>query len=862
MSGTGASSQARAAWRLARREARHGLRRVGPYMASIAIGVAALVAIQSFRSDVVRAFQREAEVLMGADARLSGEAAFPPAVASFLDSLAAAGHGVARVTTLSSMVLAPRSDVVRLLQVRALEPGYPFHGAPRTRPQGLWGAHLEPGRVLVDPAVLGQLQVEVGDSLEIGAARVEIAGTVDDLPTDLGYQTAIGPRIHLSHETMEAAGLLGFGSLAEHEAYLRIPDEAEARAVRDRAGERLSEASIRFTLAGEQARRLANGVRFLGRFLGLVGLGALLLGGIGVASAIDVYVREKRAHVAILHCLGARTRTTFSAYLGLAAALGAMGAAAGVALGMGVQRALPRLLEGVLPVSVRATWDAGAALAGLGIGIWVAVIFALVPLLEVRRITPLQALRADIEPAAGRDPARLAAGAALLASVVILCVAEAPETDIGFGFAAGLLVAAGILWLLAGALTRATRRFFPARAPYPVRQGVSNLFRPRNQTRSVTLALGFGAFVVGTLLEVDGSIRHDLTRAFGEGRPNVLFFDVQPDQVEGVLGLLPGPIRAGAEVSPLVPSRIAEINGRTPEELHDRSRRGERPEGWALRREYRNSYRSFVGRAEELVAGRWWDGTPGSEDATAVDTGGLPGVSLEEDVAGSLRVELGDTITWEVSGVPVPTVVTSLRRVEWDRLEPNFFAVLEPGALDGAPQTMIVLARVEDPGARQDVQRALVSAFPNVSALDFSRVQEAIDEVLSAVRRAVGFLGGFSGVAGGLVLAAALATSRHQRRREGALLRTLGARRGQVRAVFLAEYVALGTLATAAGLLLASGAAAVLVPALFEMSWVPGPARLLVVWAGVSGLTVVIGMLASRDAFRGPPLPVLREAGE
>src|SRR5690606_26135484 len=183
VSGTGASSQGRAAWRLARREARHGLRRVGPYMASIAIGVAALVAIQSFRSDVVRAFQREAEVLMGADARLSGEAAFPPAVTSFLDSLAAEGHGVARVTTLSSMVLAPRSDVVRLLQVRALEPGYPFHGAPRTRPEGLWGAHLEPGRVLVDPAVLGQLQVEVGDSLEIGAARVEIAGTVDDLPT-------------------------------------------------------------------------------------------------------------------------------------------------------------------------------------------------------------------------------------------------------------------------------------------------------------------------------------------------------------------------------------------------------------------------------------------------------------------------------------------------------------------------------------------------------------------------------------------------------------------------------------------------------------------------------------------------------
>ncbi len=198
--------------------------------------------------------------------------------------------------------------------------------------------------------------------------------------------------------------------------------------------------------------------------------------------------------------------------------------------------------------------------------------------------------------------------------------------------------------------------------------------------------------------------------------------------------------------------------------------------------------------------GRWWDGTPGSEDGTRVDAGGLARVSLEEGIANDLHVGLGDTITWEVGGVEIPSVVTSIRRVDWNRLEPNFFAIFEPGSVDEAPQTIIMVARIPDAGARASFQRALVGAFPNVSALDFSRVQSAIDEILSRVRQAVAFLGLFSALAGVVVLIGALASSRVQRMREGALLKTLGARRRQVLVVLFAEYLALGTLATATGL--------------------------------------------------------------
>ena len=754
------------ALRLALRESRSGLRRVGVYMASIALGVAALVSIHSFRDDVSRSVQEQADVLMGANARFSDDRPLEPRVMELIDSLRAAGTGVARVTTATSMVLAPSSDAVRLLQVRAIDDGYPFYGAVTTSPPGRWGAHLEAGQVLVDPAVLTQLGVGVGDSIVVGRVRLQIAATVDDLPTDLAFQTAIGPRVHVSQETLDKSELIGFGSLARYEVFLRLPDEGERQAIRDRYSEMLRDARVSYRLAEEQARSLANGVRFLGRFLALVGLAALLLGGVGVASAINVYIREKRTSIAVLRCLGAGQGTAFLAYLIQAALLGLLGAAGGVVLGLVVQRLLPIVLADVLPVDIAARFSISSALAGLGIGIWVAVVFALIPLLQVRDVPALAALRQDFEPRRKRwDPLRMGAYAVLGASVLLLCAVEAPDVDLGFFVAGALATAAAAIAGVGWGPTRLTRRFFPSRAAYPVRQGVSNLFRPQTQTIAITLALGFGAFVIGTIVEVEANIRDDLTVSFGSGRPNVLLFDIQTDQLDGIRGLLPVGARENAEVWSIVTSRIAAINGRTPEELRSNPARDERPQAWALRREYRNTYQARLRSTESLVAGRWWDDR--SKDRGQVPAGDVARLSLEVEVARGLRVELGDTITWSVAGIEVPSVVTSLRNVDWNRLEPNFIAILEPGFLESAPQNMLMVARVEDPEQRATLQRDLVGAFPNVSALDFSRVREAIESVLTRVRQAVGFLGAFSALAGVLVLLGSLATSRVQRQRGG-----------------------------------------------------------------------------------------------
>ncbi len=453
------------AFRLALRESRHGLRRVGVYMASITLGVGALVSIHSFRDDFARSVQEEADVLMGANARFADDKPYAPTVQAIVDSLRSAGVDAARVTTASSMIMAPSNGNVRLLQVRALDPGYPYYGVVATNPAGRWGAHLEEGQALVDPAVLTQLDVEVGDTLVIGLLRLQIAATVDDLPTDVAFQTAIGPRIHISQDAMERSELLGFGSLARYETFFRLPEVEDRQAIRTRYEDVLREASVGYRLAEEQAQSLANGVRFLGRFLALVGLAALLLGGVGVASAIHVYIREKRPGIAVLRCIGAGQSTAFLAYLIQAAWLGLLGALGGVVLGVVLQELMPVLLAGVLPVQVTTRLSLPSIAAGLGIGVWVAVVFALIPLLQVRDVPPLAALRQDFEVRPRRfDPVRLIAYAVLAGSVVLLCVTEAPEPELGLGFAAALVGVAALIAALGWGLTRLTRRWFPSGA--------------------------------------------------------------------------------------------------------------------------------------------------------------------------------------------------------------------------------------------------------------------------------------------------------------------------------------------------------------------------------------------------------------
>jgi putative ABC transport system permease protein len=494
-------------------------------------------------------------------------------------------------------------------------------------------------------------------------------------------------------------------------------------------------------------------------------------------------------------------------------------------------------------------------LAGLGIGVATAGIFALLPLIDLKAVTPLRALRHEFDAgAARRDPSKFLVYIALLAGILLLSLWQAPTNLVGYWFAGALIGTTLVLWITARILMWATRRYFPSTASYVVRQGVANLFRPQNQTVAVILSIGFGVFLIATLYVVQRNLIQQFAMDTSPDRPNLVLFDIQADQLPGVQKLLQERGVSHYEITPIVPGRIARINGKTAAQMRPDSL-GRLPARWALRREYRNTYRDTLVASEKLVEGTWWGGAAGAKT-------GLPQVSLEQELASELGVGLGDRLTWDVQGVMMETRVTSLRKVSWARFEPNFFVVFQSGVLEKAPQTLVTLMHVDDPMRRAVVQRDLVLRYSNISALDLTLVQQTLDGVLSKVTLAVRFMALFSIASGLVILIGALAASRFQRVREAVLLKTLGARGQQIRRILLTEYFAWGSLAALTGVLLAGVAGWALTTRLFELPFRLPAAELLGVWIGVCLLTVVIGFANSGEVLRKTPLAVLREMSE
>jgi putative ABC transport system permease protein len=552
--------------------------------------------------------------------------------------------------------------------------------------------------------------------------------------------------------------------------------------------------------------------------------------------------------------------------------MGLVGATLGAAIGVGIQFLLPGLLKDVLPLDVRVQIEPTAIAVGIGLGVWIALAFALRPLVALRRISPLQAIRRNVNPprAKGIDWATWTVNLFIALTVVGISAtrANAPRDVIGFSVGiAGVLV---LLLLSAALLSRLARIAVRPSWPYVVRQGIANLYRPANQTRSVVLSLGFGAFLVTTLYLVQSNLLAQLRITEEASRGNLIFFDVQDDQSLGVDSIVKAAQLPVLQRTPIVTMRIAEVNGKTVAELAPPRRddtlsqgsapareaqQGEdrRPSGWALRREYRSTFRDTLFTGEVLAAGQWFG-------ATDAPTGGpADEVSLEVDVAEGLGVTLGDVIVWDVQGVRIPTRVTSLREVNWARFEPNFYAVFQSRTLTQAPKTYVLLAASEDARASAQVQSAVVRRYPNVASIDLSLVRKTVGEISRRASLAIRFLAIFSLAMGIPVLFSAVAATRRERVREGVLLKTLGATRAQIGRILVSEYTVLGVLGSLTGLLLSFGGAWAIMTYIFDRPFTAATGQALGISAAMMLMAVAIGMLSGRDVFKETAMSALRE---
>jgi putative ABC transport system permease protein len=838
--------------KMAWRDSRASRRRLLLFSLSIVLGVAALVAIGSFRDNLRQAVADQAKQLLGADLAVTSRQPIPAAVDAYLASL---GGESARETSFSSMIVFPSSGGrTRLVQVRALEGAFPFYGRAVTTPAGALAALPAGGRAVLENTLLDQFGLKVGDPVRIGAATFTIAGALDKMPGESPAVAMLAPRVYIPMRALARTQLIQPGSLVRYRTWYRLPATVDVEALVGDLRERFGAQRLGYDTVEHRKRDLGRSLDNVNAFLSLVGFIALFLGAIGVASAIHVHVRQKLATVATLRCLGATARQSFAIYLVQGLGLGAVGAGLGAGLGLAVQLVLPAIFRGLLPVDAAVFFSGRAVADGLAAGLVISVLFTLLPLLAIRRVSPLLALRAGYgEAPPGRDPWRWALYGLIGAAGLGFAVSQAARWQRGVAFALALAAGLGLLAGMARLVAWAARRWVPRRLPYVWRQGVANLHRPHNRTVLLLVSLGLGTFLVLTLSLVRESLLREFHAATGGDRPNLILFDIQDDQLAGVQQVLRTTGAEERQEAPIVTMRISAIRGQPVEAMLRSAGRPGAPRrpGWALRREYRSTYRGRLTDTERVVAGTFVGRVPpGTTDVP---------VSLEEGLAKELDVRLGDEITFDVQGVPIRTRVASLRAVEWQRMQPNFFVVFPDGVLEGAPQFHVVAVRVRSPAQSAAVQQAVVRAYPNVSAIDLGLILDTFDDIFAKVSLVVRFMAAFVVATGLIVLAGAVLTAQFQRLRESVLLRTLGATRRQVRQIMLVEYGVLGVLAAVTGGLLAVAASALLMRFVFHTGFAAPPLLLLGAVAVVTAVTLATGVVSGRGVCAHPPLAVLRQ---
>jgi putative ABC transport system permease protein len=854
--------------RMTVRELRASWRRLVFFFVCVAIGVGAIVALRSVIQNVRETLVREARAMMAADVRIGTNRGWTPEVRAIIDGHLAEAPVIARTETLetATMVRSPGGTAVaRMVELRAVQPGFPFYGEIELEGGEPYSHDLLRGHgAIARPELLAQLGIGVGDTLLIGGSPFTVRAVVAKEPGRRAGAFTLGSRVFIDYDDLVKTGLVRFGSRVRYEILLKVEDHGV-----DALTRRLR-ADLRDRFAGAWSYRMAEDdisedLQRAEDYLSLVGFVIVVLGGIGVWSVTRVFVKQKIRSVAILKCVGATTRQVLGTYVLQVMLLGLIGSVLGIGLAAAGLAAIPESMTatfGGAPAAL--TWS--AVLQGAGVGLLVSLLFSLVPLLEVRRVKPLLLLRGGDASVMAGGPARpvmerlrgidrVQAAVAVVVSIALAAVAswQAASVEVGLIVSGGFAGLALILWGAGVGLVRAIRPLARTRI-FALRHAVLSLQRPGNQTRVILLAVGLGAFFVLGVRALQTNLLSEFSLELEQGGPDMFLIDIQQDQVEPLRAFLQeraAPGDAPARLIPVLRARVTAVRGA---EVNLENVRDVRGRG-SLAREYTITYRDHLESNETLLAGEFWTGRgPLGPDATELE------VSIERSIHDRFDIGVGDLMRFDVLGRTVEARVTSVRDVEWeDSRNGGFMFVFRPGPLSQAPHTFIAILRApESQPARAAFQHALVSAYPNVSAIDVREVLATVQDVIANVTLAVSIVGGIALFGGMLILIGAVAMTKFQRVYEAAILRTLGASSRTLTAMLAGEYTTLGLLA---GVIGASGALVLswaVCRFVFEIEWVPAPGLLLAGALITTVLVAVIGVIASGDVLRRKPLATLR----
>lgn len=835
--------------RLARRELRTGLRGFGVFLACMALGVAAVAGVKSLSAAYAAGVAEDAAALLGGD--IEASLSLRPAAPDERAALTALGP-TSHLVSMQAMVRSRETPGKRTLAtLRAADAAYPLYGTvvlspPMPLAEALAGRDGLPGAVAA-PELLARLGAAVGDVILVADAAFVVRATLVREPDASAGLTILGPRLLVSLAGLGDSGLLEPGTLTRHAYRVKLPPGADAPAL----AKGLREA---FPTAGWRVRDLSTAQPGLTRFMdrlaavtGLVGLAALLLGGIGVSQAVSGYLAGRTTSIAALKCLGAPRRVVAAAYLMAVGVQGAMGIALGLALGAAVPALLGPLAGGLLPVRLPpGPYPAALALAAT-FGVLTVLAFSLPHLALAGRVSPLILFRGYAEPEAGRLPfaARLP-GLGCLAALMALAVAATPNRRLGLGFIVAMAGAAVIFWIMARLTVRLVR-LAPLDRPGLFSLALRAVVRPDNQVGRVLAALGLGLSTLCAMTQVEANFRQAFVADIPRTAPDFFFVDIQPGQLSPFLETarsVAGVTRV--ETSPMVRGRIVRLNGVAPEEASV----GEEAR-WAVSGDRGLTYAAAMPEGTRLTAGQWWP----------PDYAGEPLASVDEAIAKGLGLDVGDTVTINVLGREITATVASLRRINWLTLGINYVFVLSPGSLDGAPVTHLATAYTDKSAGKapgEAVFAAVTDRFPNVTAIGIGDALTDVLAVADKVATAVAAAASATLATGMLVLVQTMAAGLRRRAYETVIYKVCGASRRDILLVLTLENALLGLLAGCMALAIGTAIAWGFTVAFMELPFrlFAGPAVGIV--AAASALTLVLGLTGVVRLLSLKALPLLR----
>jgi putative ABC transport system permease protein len=829
--------------RLARRELRGGIRGLRVFLACLVLGVTAIAGIGSLAASVVAGIKADARDLLGGDAE--ARLAYRPVDAAERAFLAQSGR-LSEIATMRAMARTQGGDRRSLIELKAVDSAYPLYGAVTLAPAQTLGAALDRRGgnfgAAVDPAILDRLGLALGDSVKIGDTTLQLRGTITREPDAAAGGLEFGPRVIVSADALAETGLIRPGALVTYHYRLQLPRGADPASWAERARAAFPEAGWQIRTFGEASPALQRLIDRLALFLTLVGLTALLVGGVGIGNAVGGYIAGKTATIATLKCLGAPTRLVFAVYFVEIMALAVLGVATALVLGALVPLASMPLLALVLPVSIRlGIYPGPLSLAAL-FGLLTTLVFALWPIAGIGRVPAGALFRDTVDRARRRIPLPALGATALLAlGLAALAVGSAQDRTVALWFVAAAIGAFALFRAVGAAVVHGARRLGRPHRP-ALRLALANLHRPGASTAQVMLSLGIGLTVLVAIALVEGNLSHEVDNRLPAEAPAFFFIDIQPDQLAGFAAIVQAIPGARFDQVPMMRGRITRLNGVPAEQA------AVAPEAqWALRSERGLTYAATLPKGSQLAAGIWWP----------PDYRGPPLVSFDAALARGMGVKVGDTLSVNLLGREITAAIANLRSIDWERLGINFTLVFAPGTLESAPQTH--LAAVYLPQAEEEkLVRAVTESFPNVSAIHVREALTAVDRLIGTIGDAVRLTASVALLAAMLVLGGAIAAGHHRRVYDAVVLKVLGATRGALTRAFLIEHGLLGALSALVACILGTLAAYFLVTRLMKIEWVFLPAPLL--WTVGLGilLTLALGFAGTWRALGAKAAPYLR----